>query len=178
MIERKCVLVLDVQAAMFELPRPLHDGAALLETIGHLLDSARTVQSVIAYAQHCGVDGSRFRRGGDGWRVHPAVAPRPGDFLFEKTHCDAFQNGALLEMLERSAIRELVVCGLVTEGCVDTTVRRAFGLGLNTQLASDGHSTTDGPVLSAELTKRHHNEVLKAFAQVTQAKDIEFGRMA
>ena len=76
--------------------------------------------------------------------------------------------------LGRLEIRQLVVCGLVTEGCLDTTVRRAFGLGLSVELASDCHSTTDGPALTADLTKRHHNEVLRSFASVRPARDISF----
>jgi aminoglycoside 6'-N-acetyltransferase len=57
---------------------------------------------------------------------------------------------------------------------VDTTVRRAFGLGFKVEVASDGHSTTDGTVLTAEAIIRHHNEVFRMFADVNEARDITF----
>jgi uncharacterized protein (TIGR02246 family) len=67
-----------------------------------------------------------------------------------------------------------VVCGLATEGCVDTTVRRARSLGFAVEVAEDAHSTTDGPVLTAEQTVRHHNAVFKIFADVRPAASIRF----
>lgn len=37
--------------------------------------------------------------------------------------------------------RNVVMCGIQTEVCVDTTCRRAFSLGYRVTLASDAHST-------------------------------------
>ena len=170
----KCLLVMDMQSAMFELPRPLHEAEELLEKVARLTERARASENPVVYVQHAGGDDSPFRPGSHGWQIHPAVAPRPGELVVEKTHCDAFQGGRLMAELDRLEIRHIVVCGLVTEGCVDTTVRRAFGLGLSVELASDCHSTTDGPVLTADLTKQHHNEVLKPFARVRPASDVSF----
>lgn len=48
----------------------------------------------------------------------------------------------------------VVICGLQTEFCVDTTVRQALPLGY------DAHSTTDG-ALRAEQVIAHHNRTLR-----------------
>ncbi len=71
-------------------------------------------------------------------------------------------------------IGQIVVCGLVTEGCVDTTIRRAYSLGYKIELADDCHSTTDSNILSAEQIINHHNEVLKIFSEVKRSDNINF----
>ncbi len=78
------------------------------------------------------------------------------------------------EKLKGNGINELVICGLVTEGCVDTTIRRAFSLGYNVEVARDCHSTTDNSVISAEQIIRHHNQVFKIFSTVQYWQDINF----
>ncbi len=171
---RKCLLVIDVQVGFFTLPRPLLGGTHLIETVRELLRRARSAGVAIIYAQHSAPEGGPLGKGSDGWAFHPAVAPWPGDHVVEKTHCDAFEAGRLESLLTSLGVEHIVVCGLATEGCVDTTVRRAFGLGFKVEVASDGHSTTDSSVLTAEQIIRHHNEVFKAFADVREAGDITF----
>lgn len=174
MASRKCLLVIDVQVGFFTLPRPLFGGTQLIETVRGLLQRARSAGAAIIYVQHSAPGDGPLGKGSDGWTLHPAVAPWPGEPVIEKTHCDAFEAGSLARILASLGVEHLVVCGLVTEGCVDTTVRRAFGLGFNVEVASDGHSTTDSSVLTAEQIIRHHNEVFKGFADVKQAEAITF----
>jgi len=50
--------------------------------------------------------------------------------------------------------------GAQTEVCVDTTCRRAFSLGFEVTLVSDGHSTWDNATLSADQIIRHTNDTL------------------
>lgn len=67
-----------------------------------------------------------------------------------------------------------MVCGFVTEGCVDTTIRRAYSLGYNIEVAGDCHSTTDSNILNAEQIIKHHNEVFNIFSTVKNSKEINF----
>ena len=170
----KCLLVIDVQTGFFTLPRPLLGGARFIETVRGLLDRARSAGGAIVYVQHNGHEGGPLGKGSDGWAIHPGVAPLPGERIVEKMHCDAFQDGGLERMLTSLGVEQIAVCGLATEGCVDTTVRRAFSLGFRVEVASDGHSTTDSSVLTAEQIIKHHNEVFRGFADVKESRDITF----
>jgi len=174
MTSKKCLLIIDVQLGMFNLSRPLYKSDSLLRNIQNLIQKARSENITIVYLQHCGRDKSPFKKGSPGWEIHPSIRPANNDYVIEKKYSDSFQDTPLEQTLKKLAINHLVICGLVTEGCVDTTIRRAYGLGYRIDSASDGHSTTDSDVLSAEQIVKHHNEIFKIFSEVKEAKDILF----
>ncbi len=57
--------------------------------------------------------------------VHPSLGPRAGE-VFTKRRYSAFTAEGLLERLRASGINSLVVAGLKTNLCVESTVRDAF----------------------------------------------------
>ena len=60
MTSSKCLLVMDVQSAMFELPRPLHTAQDFLHKLAGLIERARTSKNPVVYVQYAGGDGSPF----------------------------------------------------------------------------------------------------------------------
>jgi len=70
-------------------------------------------------------------------------------------------------------IERLVVMGYASEICVDSTVRRAVGLGYEVVLVADGHTTHDKPHLDAERIRQHHNCTLGLSPAVTTPLAIE-----
>jgi nicotinamidase-related amidase len=98
-----------------------------------------------------------------------------GDIVIQKNTPDAFYKTNLCEKLESKGIRNLIVAGLQTEYCVDTTCRRAFSLGYNVTLVKDAHSTWDTSILSAEQIIEHHSSVLSGFfVTLKNEKEIMF----
>lgn len=173
MNDRKGILVLDAQNGMFNLPIELYNGKVVLENIYSLIEKARSEKALIIYMQYCGKENSPFKAGSDGWEIHSKITPRPEDIVLRKEHADSFQGTPLNEILTKNGITDLVICGFVTEGCIDTTIRRAYSLGYKVEVAGDCHSTTDSKVLSAEQIINHHNEVFKIFSKVKDYKEIE-----
>jgi nicotinamidase-related amidase len=95
--------------------------------------------------------------------------------VVEKKTPDAFHETNLHDELGSRGIRDLVVAGLQTEYCVDTTCRRAFSLGYNVVLVRDAHSTWDGAVLSAAQIIEHHNNVPSGlFVVLKDEKEVSF----
>jgi nicotinamidase-related amidase len=179
MDENTALLVIDVQQGNFEECPPIHGGSALLSRIGALIAQARAAGISIIYVQHCGSEGAIDEPNTPGWEIHPTVAPARGDLVIQKRHPDAFQDTSLLSELESRGISKLIITGIQTEYCVDTTCRRAYGLGYEVTLVEDAHSTWDSPHLTAPEIIEHHNAVLGGwFAELKGASEIELGSAA
>jgi nicotinamidase-related amidase len=154
------LLVIDVQMFGFGKDSPIHAGESLLANIGGLIARARAAGVPVIYVQHCGAEGEIDEPGTSAWEIHPAIAPAAGDPVVQKRHPDAFQETTLLQELESRNIKRLVVAGMQTEYCVDTTCRRAYSLGYDVVLAEDAHSTWDTESLTAPQIIAHHNATL------------------
>ncbi len=174
MSAKKALLVVDGQVALFHLSKPLFRNEIVLSNIRAVVDQARAAGVPIVYLQHTGNDNSIFASGSAGWQIHPLIAPRPEDIIVQKHKADSFLGSDLEQRLRDLAVQSLVICGFVTEGCIDTTVRRASSLGFTIELVSDAHSTTDGTVLHAGEFIDHHNAILAMFAEVKRTSEIHF----
>jgi nicotinamidase-related amidase len=169
------LLVIDVQLCNFEESPPVHRGSDLLSKIGALVDQARAVGVPIIYIQHCGPEGAIDQRGTPGWEIHPAIAPIEGDAVVQKRHPDAFQDTSLQGELESGGIERLIITGIHTEYCIDTTCRLAYSLNYDVMLVKDAHSTWDTDLLTAPQIIAHHNQVLGGwFAKLKAVSEIEF----
>lgn len=169
------LLVIDVQLGMFEESDPVHRGDELLATINDLITRARAAGIAVIYVQHSGGDDHLLEPGSPGWPIHPAIVPAKGDLVIHKRHPDSFQETDLQHELEIRGIRHLIVAGIQTEYCVDTTCRRAYSLGYDVTLVRDAHSTWDTEYLKASQIIDHHNQVLESwFVTLKEARMIEF----
>jgi nicotinamidase-related amidase len=173
------LLIIDVQVGMFDPANPVHAGDALLATINLLIARAHATGTLVIYVQHDGSEKDVLHPGRPGWPIHPAIAPAAGEPVFRKRHPDAFQQTGLQRELESRGLKHLVVAGIQSDYCVDTTCRRAYSLGFGVTLVQDGHSTWGDGTLSAEQIIAHHNRVLGDwFATLKPASEITFGAPA
>ena len=175
------LVVIDTQIGMFETPGvpPVPDGERLLRNIEGLIRRAREAGAAVIHVRHAGGPGHPLERGTEGWRIHPRVAPAGGEPVIEKETPDSFLGTRLEEELRSRGARRLVLAGMQTEHCVDTTCRRAFSLGYDVTLAADAHGTWDSDVLSAEEIIAHHNGVLGGlFATAVDADEVRFEELA
>lgn len=169
------LLVIDVQVCNFEESAPVYRSGDLLSKISSLIARARAAGVPVVYVQHCGPEGAIDEPGTPGWEIHPAIAPIEGDVVIQKRHPDAFQETDLQRELESKGIEKLIITGIQTEYCVDTTCRRAYSLAYDVTLVKDAHSTWDTEHLTTPQIIAHHNEVLGGwFATLREAKEIEF----
>jgi nicotinamidase-related amidase len=168
----RALLVVDVVVGIFELPVPLHRGEQFLGAVRELVARARRSGVPVIYLHHVGKDGTLLARGMPARELHPAVAPRAGELVIEKSEPDSFHGTDLEAQLHRLGVHELVVCGFATQDCIDTTVRSAFGRGFAVTLVSGAHTTTANPILSADQIVAHHDFVLKRFARVVGVDEV------
>lgn len=90
----------------------------------------------------------------------PSPRPHEGDARFRKTTPDSFLRTGLAEWLGAQGVQRMVIAGCASEFCIDTSTRRAAGLGLAVTLAADAHTTHDKAHANAALIRAHHNATL------------------
>ncbi|WP_342561172.1 cysteine hydrolase family protein [Paenibacillus sp. FSL R7-0345] len=170
----KALLIIDVQEAMFSYPgMSLYDGEQVMDRIVSLLGKARSAGAPVVYIQH--TEDEEYTKGLPTWEISSRITPQEGEIIVEKPTWDAFHRTVLHEELQRQGITELVICGMQTEFCVDTTCRRAYSMGYSNTLVQDANSTFDNGNWSGEEIVRHHNGLLGGrFAKLRHADEITF----
>ena len=118
-----------------------------------------------------------FLPGTEGAEIHPLVAPIPGEPVFVKAFPNSFRETGLLEHLRKAGTESLVVAGMMSQRCVDTTVRAAFDLGFSIRLAHDACATRDLEFLGSVVPAVHvHASFMAAlgvgFARVLSTREI------
>lgn len=76
-------------------------------------------------------------RGEEGHDIVPELAPRTGEPVIDKPGKGAFYATDLDAILTHRGIRQLLVCGVTTEVCVNTTVREANDRGYDCLVLAD-----------------------------------------
>lgn len=155
------LIILDMQLGNFVDPHyPIFKGEVLISQIKSLLIKIRATQIPVIYVQHNGGKGDPDEPGTSGWEIHPSITPRKRDLIVQKSTPDAFHNTSLKSELGSREIKKIIIAGLQTEYCIDTTCRRAFSLNYEVTLVEDAHSTWNSDLLTAEQIINHHNAVL------------------
>ena len=79
----------------------------------------------------------------------------------------------------RGGVTTLLLTGYATDFCVDATLRSAASKDFNVVVVADAHTTSDNPVLNAEIVRRHHNwawanAITKKGVTVLKASEVSF----
>ena len=156
----RALLIIDVQRVLCEGRYACFEVARVIDRINLVSREARAAGVPVVLIQHETTGGGSMDRGSAGWELAPGLETAPGDHRVGKRATDSFHQTELQPLLQRLGVDELVICGLQSDFCVDTSTRRALALGYPVVLVSDGHSTLDNGVLSAALISAHHTVTL------------------
>lgn len=112
-----------------------------------------------------------------GSEIHERVRPREGETVIVKHYPNAFRETKLMEHLRERGIGRLVVMGMMTHMCIDTSTRAAADAGFECVLVHDACATRDlsfgGETIPAASV--HHAFVAAlsgAFAKVVRADEV------
>jgi nicotinamidase-related amidase len=169
------LLIIDVQNGLFTIKDfPIHNEEILINNIQTLLRKARKAKIPVIYIQHNDPKGQVLEKGTNNWKIRSEIKPKDTDIIIQKEYPDSFLDTLLDEELKKHKINRLIIAGLATDMCIDTTVKSAFSHGYKVVLIQDAHSTMDSEILKAPQIIAHHNDILQSFSKLAKAVDFEF----
>ncbi|MDB1112557.1 cysteine hydrolase family protein [Pseudomonas extremaustralis] len=169
------LLILDIQVELVHGPEKPWRCEALLQTVNTLMDKARSARAPIFLARHIGPVGSPIEPGSPLTEVAQELKLLGDEVVFEKRRPNAFEMTDLADNLRSRGVTGVVITGMKTQYCVDSTCRAARDLGFDAVLIADGHTCSDTPVMKAQDIVAHHNATLDGpFCQLVQAEDWRF----
>ncbi len=143
-VKDTALIIIDVQDA-FDEPRWGHRNNPDAEAnIARLLGAWRGAGRPVFHVRHLNLKpGSSFHPDAPGSRIKALVQPLEGEPLIEKRVNSSFIGTDLEDRLRRQGITAVVITGLTTNHCVETTARMAGNLGFATYFVSDATATFD-----------------------------------
>ncbi|MEU6802884.1 cysteine hydrolase family protein [Streptomyces neyagawaensis] len=144
----RALIVIDVQESF--RARPLWEATSdpkIADKVNRLVRLARRAGDLVVWVLHS--------EPGTGTVFDPALGhvrlleelerPEAGEPLVHKTSHNAFTTTNLQQLLTERGVRELTVCGIRTEQCVETTARVGSDLGYAVTFVVDATATDPIP---------------------------------
>src|SRR5690606_29593290 len=141
------LLVIDVQESFRQ--RPLWQtvsNPAIVDQVNRLVDAARRQGDLVVWVLHAEPGtGTVFDPASGYVRLMDGLEPRDGEPVLTKTSYNAFTTTNLQQTLTARGIGHVVVCGIRTEQCCETTARLACDLGFTVTFVTDATATFPAP---------------------------------
>lgn len=154
-LNNSALLVIDMQryfidpkgGAFLDPPR------ALVPNVKGLIEAFRRSGRPVVFTRHAHKRNSRTGQMGRWWNdellwdgdrdaeLIAGIAPRDDDIFITKTRYSAFEETELDLALKRQGIDTVVICGVMTNLCVETTARHAFMKDLQPIVVDDACAT-------------------------------------
>lgn len=163
---RTALLVIDMQNDFLEPSSPLcaPDGLALMDKFLELIEVCRAAGIEVIFTASVyapgdsdlgrmgelfpGLKGANtLRRGSHGAQIHERLVPRPEELIVEKPRYSAFFRTGLDEHLRAKGIDTLIIGGVCTNVCCESTARDALFRDYRVFFLADATATYDLPDL-------------------------------
>jgi nicotinamidase-related amidase len=139
----RALLVIDVQESFRQ--RPLWaaiSNPGIAGDVARLVDAARASGDLVLWVLHSEPgSGTPFDPASGYVRYLAPLAPERGEPQLVKTSHNAFTTTNLQQLLTQRGITELVICGIRTEQCCETTARVASDLGYQVTFVTEATAT-------------------------------------
>lgn len=172
------LLVIDMQNYFSSIAKPILDNT--LATV----QLCRRASIPVFFTRHCHKSPADYGMLGEWWNgdlVYDGTADAEllpeikglvagADEVIEKNTYSAFGNTRLQERLVGMGVEEVIVCGVMTNLCCETTARDAFVRGFRVFFSTDATATSD-----LELHEATLKNLAYGFAYLFDCKRLEAG---
>lgn len=137
--EKSALLIIDMQR-FFLVPDShayVPNATDTIQNVKALADAYREARLPVIYTYHAVLSreesgimdrwwGDIQREGGEMAKIIPALSPKKSDIVIRKTRYSAFAGTELEKILRDRGVEQVVITGVLTHLCCDTTARAAF----------------------------------------------------
>ena len=137
------LIVIDVQESFRQQPQwAAISNRGVAGQVGRLVAAARVNGDLVVWVLHTEPGtGTVFDPARGYVRLMDGLDPRPDEPVITKTSHNAFTTTGLQQLLTQRGITELVICGIRTEQCCETTARVASDLGYQVTFVTEATAT-------------------------------------
>jgi nicotinamidase-related amidase len=171
------LILVDIQKDYFKGGKfELANAESAAENTRKVLDYFRGNSYPVIHVQHTSVreNAAFFVKGTSGVEIYDEVAPIDGEYVVQKNYPNSFFKTNLSSILEKENTKDIVVCGMMSHMCIDSTVRASFELGYNCALLEDCCATRDlkfgDNIISWKDVHGSFMTALASFAKVTNSE--------
>jgi biuret amidohydrolase len=187
---RTALLNVDMQRCFVEgSPLAPPDGPALLQKINGLIRTCRATGALVVHTRvWMARDGSDlgvmaelvppfiielYTEGSPTVELHPALDVTPEDLILNKPRYGAFHGTNLAEQLRHRGIDTVIISGIATNICCETTAREAAQHDFRVVVLSDGTATKEMNGVSAhDLQKATLASLGMVFTQIATIDEV------
>ena len=166
---RTALLVIDVQNFYWE--KESHE--AYIHNLQQILKEARNKGLNIVYIKH--VWGETLED--EKFNIREEIKPQAGEEIVVKRTPGSFFQTRLEEILKQKNIENVIITGMKTNHCCDTTTREASARGYHTMVIREGVRTfdlegIDGKMISRETIQYVTLSILQGFAKIISMEEF------
>ncbi len=173
------LVLIDIQNDYFEGGNnPLYKAESALMNAKKVIEIFRSKHLPVVHVQHVSQkeNASFFIKGTKGVNIHSEITPQHNERVVIKHYANSFHETNLDEILKHYDMKKIVVCGMMTHHCLDTTVRAATDYGYEVIVIQEACATKDleinGEVILAETVQKTFMAALQGFAHVISIEEF------
>jgi ureidoacrylate peracid hydrolase len=184
--KRTCLLVVDMQNEFLEKDGAVffHYASEIVPNVKRLLDACRRASVPVVFTGHVHEDpavdggmtaewwpeikrGESLIKGSRGVEIYPGLKPRKDEKIIWKHRYSAFYNTDLEIVLRGMGVTDLIITGVLTNVCCESTARDAFFRDFRVFFLADATASSEPEFHVAAL-----KNLAYAFAYVTTTDEI------
>lgn len=145
-MENTALLIIDVQNDYFKGGKmELAGYEAAGNNTKQVLEYFRSHHLPVIHIKHIAMQegATFFLPNTSGAEINIVVSPKENEKIITKNYPNSFRETELLSYLQFQGIKNLIITGMMTDVCVDSTVRAAMDFGFNNTVIGDAVATRD-----------------------------------
>ncbi|RKF16632.1 cysteine hydrolase [Roseovarius spongiae] len=183
---KTALILIDIQNDYFDGGLMALDGMdAAAANAARLLAGARARREPVFHIRHIARSDNApfFRPGTAGSEIHATVRPDRGEAVFEKNRPNSFVGTGLYAALRKAGVERIILCGAMSQMCVDATARAAADMGFAVTVVADACAAASVTYGGVSVPSEHVHAAIMAplaasYGNVVTTDDIENDRRA